>query len=308
MRRESVAVKRRALAAAGIAILSFVGFSDLAAQPPELILSVPDTVVTPGQVGALLNVRMSNYFDTVAGFQFVLKSQRPDVVTFDFQNGGFDTNGTLVSGFEFVQAIDRSGDGSEIWFRCIANLPFDTVHNWGVPPQQGGIAVRIPFNTVAYIDSTVVSAISIIKPTDFSDPWGTSIGVVTETLYDTTFYLCNLWQNDTCLQWIVVDPNLSAYDSLSVDASLYGYLDTTRVILQNGSITVTKLPVPCDFDGDDRITIADLTQLVECLFGAPLSPPGACDALCDPDRSGSLNVADLTYLVAFLFNGGPPPL
>jgi len=291
-----------------VSIFSFLSLSHSAkTQVPELIFTVPDTTVSPGEVGALLNIYIDNFFDTIAGFQFVLVSERPDLVTFNFDNGGFDTTGTLVSGFEYVQGINRAGDQSEIWFRCIANLPFDTVNTQGFAPQQGGVAVRIPFNAASYPnpDSGLVSILSVTTPVDFSDPWGNSIGVVTETIYDTTFYLCHLWQNDTCLEWIEVDPDSAGYDSLAVNSSLYGYLDTTIVIINDGSITITQ-SLQCDYDGDGIITIADLTTLVCCLFRS--SPPDVCEEVeCDADGSGSTNIADLTYIVDYLFHGGPSP-
>lgn len=277
---------------------------------PVLVFTVPDTTVPPGQTGALLNIYISNYSDTIAGFQFVLVSERPDLVSFNFDNGGFDTAGTLVSGFEYVQGIDRAGDQSEIRFYCIANLPFDTVHNWGFPPQQGGVAVKIPCNTASNLDldSALTSILSVTTPVDFSDPWGYSIGVATETLYDTTFFLCNLWQNDTCLEWIEVDPDSLEYDSLYVDTNLYGYLDTTRVIINDGSITITGSGVQCDYDGDGKISIADLTTLVRCIFGFPPPTPEVCVTVeCDSNGNGMVDIADLTYLVDYLFHGGPPP-
>ncbi len=279
------------------------------AQVPELVLTVPNTSAQSGQTGAMLNIYMSNYFDTIAGFQFVLVSEIPDLVSFNFDNGGFDTTGTLVSGFEYVQSIDRAGNQSELWFRCMANL-VPPPYTPGFPMQQGGVVVRIPFNTASDPDpdSGLTSLISVTTPVDFSDPWGYSIGVVTETIYDTTFYLCNLWQHDTCLEWLEVDPDSAGYDSIYVDSSLYGYLDTTRVIIDDGSITVEVPGLQCDFDGDGQITVSDLTILIRCMFGIPPPPMGGiCDIECDPDGNGSLNIADVTYLVCYLFLGGPPP-
>jgi len=291
-----------------LVFLSLLNGNPIPAQTPELILTVPDTTAPPGQVGALLNIYLSNYSDTIAGFQFVLVSERPDLVSFNFDNGGFDTTGTLVSGFEYVQGIDRAGDQSEIWFRCIANLVPPPITP-GFPPQQGGVAVKIPFNTATIPDSILTSVISVTTPTDFSDPWGNSIGVVTETIYDTTFYLCNLWQSDSCLEWFEVNPDSAGYDSMAIDSSLYGYLDTTIVIINDGSITVEG-PSPelqCDFDGDDQITVADVTILVQCLFGVPYPPPEVCETECDTNGNDMVDVADLTYLVSYLFCGGPPP-
>ncbi|MEW5995058.1 MAG: hypothetical protein AB1744_11785 [Candidatus Zixiibacteriota bacterium] len=275
------------------------------AQAPRVVLTVPDTLVDPGTPSIWLNIYLSNYFDTIAGFQFVLASERPQLASFDFSGAGFDTAGTLVSGFAYAQAVDRAGDGSELWFRCIANLPFDTVNYLGFPPQQGGIAVRLPVSVAAPGDSTFSSALTIVAPTDFSDPWGNSIGVVTDTVIDTSYYQCQQWIGDSCAEWLEVDPDSAGYDSMSIDTGLVGHLDSSIVILNSGSITVGQ-GLPCDYDSDGIITVADLVKLVECLFGIPLPPPEECPP-CDVDGSGSTNIADVTYLVAYLFQGGPPP-
>ncbi len=275
-------------------------------QVPRVVLTAPDTMLEPGIQNAMLNIYLSNFYDTIAGFQFVLQSQQPEVVRFVFSGDGFDTTGTLVSGFEYVQAIDRAGDQSELWFRCIANLPFDTVYNWGIMPQQGGVAVRLPCRTALVGDSSVTSILQFTSPTDFSDPWGNSIGVVTDTIVDTTYYLCLQWESDSCLEWLEVDPDSAGYDSMTIDSGLVGHLDSSIVIINDGSVTV-RADLQCDFDGDGGITVADLTLLVQCLFGIPAPPPEVCQETCDPDQSGATNVADLTFLVSYLFHGGPPP-
>lgn len=272
---------------------------------PEIIFTVPDTSLVVTDSAPYLSVYLDNFQDTVAGFQFVLVSERPDLVRFDFSQADFDTTGTLLSGFEWVSALDPSGDGSRYWLRCIANAnPFDGHNYWGFPPQQGGVALRIPLLLLASDTGAPQCPINITTPFDFSTPEGISIGVVTDTLYDTTFYRCLEWFGDICLTWEQVATGEQGYDSIALEPYLHGWLDTTRVIKIPGSITV--LPsLNCDNDRDGSVDIADLSCLVSRLFG--LGNGGSCNGVCDADLSGGTDISDLTLLVEYLFFGGPPP-
>lgn len=272
---------------------------------PEIIFTVPDTGLVVTQSSPYLSIYLDNYQDTVAGFQFVLVSQRPDLVRFDFSGGGFDTSGTLLSGFEWVSAQDPSGNGSRYWLRCIANAnPFDGHNYWGFPPQQGGIALRVPLILNLADTGCLQSVVDVTTPFDFSTPEGISIGVVTDTLYDTTFYRCLEWFGNECLTWEQIATGEQGYDSIALEPYLHGWLDTTRVIKVPGSITV--LPsLNCDNDFDGSVDIADLSCLVSRLFGQ--GNGSGCDGYCDADLSGETDISDLTMLVEYLFFGGPPP-
>jgi hypothetical protein len=275
------------------------------ALSPEIIFTVPDTALLAAQSQPYLSIYLDNFQDTVAGFQFVLVSERPDLVRFDLSNGGFDTAGTLLSGFEWVSAQDPSGNGSRYWLRCIANAnPFDGHNYWGFPPQQGGVALRVPLILTAPGAGDPYGAISVTTPFDFSTPEGISIGVVTDTLYDTTFYHCTEWFGSVCLSYEQIGSGINGYDSIFLDPYLYGYLDTTRVIRIPGSVTVLVTP-NCDIDANSIIDIADLSCLVSRLFG--LGNGSGCTGWCDADLSGGTDISDLTMLVEYLFFGGPPP-
>lgn len=58
-------------------------------------------------------------------------------------------------------------------------------------------------------------------------------------------------------------------------------------------------------NGQSGIDVADLTFIVEYLFGG--GPAPGCSEEGDVNASGSIDVADLTFLVEYLFGGGPPP-
>lgn len=305
----------RVLHRLAVCIFLFIGFLTAtlsspvtAAQMSEIVFTVPDITAFPGEQHKFLDIYLDTHFDSIAGFQFVLQSSRPDLVTFDFTNGGMDTAGTLVSGFEYATSIDSLGDQTMLWFRCIANLPFDTKNTPGFAPQQGGIAVRIPVNISPVPDSSLslTAALEVIPPFDFSDPWGVSIGVITDTIFDTTFFTCLAWLENSCLTWDSTKTEPPEWDSIFVDSVGYGYLDTTRVVKRDGSVTVLAGMTKCDLNLSGSIEISDLVCFVEYLFGSFNSE--VCPFLqCDTDNSGMLDISDLAFLVNYLFDGGPPP-
>ncbi|MDF1544741.1 MAG: hypothetical protein P1R58_06520 [bacterium] len=294
-----------------IAILIFIKSTcspvATATELPRIVFSVPDTAVTAGSNG-FLNIYIDNFVDTIAGFQFVLQSTRPDLVTFDFSNGGYDTSGTLTSGFELVVVHDSLPDHSVVKFQCIADLPFDPVITPGFYPQQGGVVVKLPFQTTSLPDTSLslVSIMKLLTPFDFSDPHGNSIGTAVDSNFDTTYFICNLWENDTCASWDSSSSEILPYDSIRVDTIHFGYLDSTLVVKKEGSITIVPPVLNCDINLSGAWEITDLTCLVDYMFGA--ADPQTCpNPWCDADRSGQMDIGDLTHFVSFLFSGGPPP-
>ncbi len=272
----------------------------------EIIFIVPDTLVSTGIDSGFINIYLDNFNYEIFGFQFVLKSNRPDLVLFDFSGLGYETSGTLVDGFEYIEVIDRAGDQSEYWFRCIADIFSVPGSHSGILPQQGGVAVRIPYTTTNAPDTTLslLSELTIETPTDFSDPYGYSIGAVPDTVVDTTYYNCTLWVGNTCSTWVEVTDTSLGYDMVQYDSTVVGLLDPEIVLVHEGSITLNILN--CDFDGTGFIDIADLICFVNYMFQP--EEPYSCSLLyCDTDMSSSLDIADLVYLVSYMFNSGPPP-
>lgn len=272
----------------------------------EIVLKVGDTLALTGVNTGLLSVYIDNYNLEVFGFQFVLKSERPDLVWFDFTNGGFDSTGTLVSGFEYMYAYDRANNGSECWFQCIAEIDYSAPVHTGILPQLGGVAIKIPYQTTATPDTLqpLSSIISIERPTDFSDELANSIGAISDTLVDTTFYKCLSWQSDTCTKWIIQEDPLQGYDSLKFDSTLVGLLDTNIVKVYPGSITISIMN--CDSDGNGQRDIDDIVCMIEQMFGT--DPNAICYfPPCDADNSSRNDIDDLVYLINYMFGDGPPP-
>jgi hypothetical protein len=292
-----------------LVVLTLHTTPNVSAQVPRIFFDVPEVTVPVSDSGGWLNVYIDNYQDTIFGFQFVLLSSRPDLVSFDFTNGGFDTAGTLVSGFEYMQGLDPFGDQTAFWYRCIADVPFTIGSTPGFGPQQGGIAVRIRYRLLS--DSlptdtpTIKSLLTVQSPFDFSDPYGVSIGVVVDTSIDTTYWHCTNLLGDSCTNWMQVSSASPLIDSIAVDTIRNGYLDTTQVIADDGWMEVVNRLV-CDNDNDGQVSIGDLVCLIQYMF-KPSSPQACPDIYCDPSNSGEVDIADLTILVAYMFKGGPPP-
>ena len=276
------------------------------AQTPRIVFSVPDVEINRGDT-VFLDVVLDNFQDTIAGFQFQLKSTRPDLVRFKTQTvPNIDTIGTLVGGFEYIQVIDSSFVGDQYWFRCIANVfGFDGINERGFGPQQGGIALRIPVIVNPFPDLTDgrMSEIIIVEPFDFSDPNANSIGVVTETIFDTIFYECTAWAGSACLNWLELPDGDNGYDSMYAYTYPLGHLDTTVVVPVHGSVTIIENM--CDNNLDGEVNVADLTCLVSYLWSA--TGDGCPDIYCNTNEIPYPDVGDLTVLVSYLFRGGAKP-
>ena len=297
-----------------ILIVAFIlHFSPAYAQttPEELVLKVSDTSAFTSDTG-YLSVYMDSYNSDIFGFQFVVKSSRPDLITFDFSGTGFDISNTLVEGFEYVQAIDKAGDQSEYWFRCIADIFGIPGSVPGISPQQGGLVMKIPYITSSTLDTSLstTSEITFGIPTDFSDPFGNSLGVIPDTLVDTIYYSCTEWNDTTCLNWVVVTDTSHGYDAIVYDSTVIGLLDSTIVLVLDGSITLSKYApngtFNCDATSDGALDISDLVCFVSYLF--PNGEPFTCEGfICDTNFDSIFDISDLVFIIDYMFTNGPPP-
>lgn len=287
-------------------LIFIVPFTRAEGEQLEIVMSFPDTMVSTGADQGYLSVYLDNYTTELFGFQFVIISERPDLVKFNFSGTGYDTTGTLLSGFEYLEAIDVNGDESAYWFRCIADVYWVPGNQDGIFPQTGGVVLKIPFSTTNAPDTTLSLTSSLILglPTDFSDRYGNSIGVIADTVVDTICYRCDEWIGDSCGLWTALPDTSQGCDMIYLDSSVIGLLDSTIVQVIEGSITLDLLN--CDLDGSGDITISDLICLVDHMFA--IDDGSICPLLyCDTNVDGNLDIADLVYLVNYMFASGPPP-
>jgi lysophospholipase L1-like esterase len=108
----------------------------------------------------------------------------------------------------------------------------------------------------------------------------------------------------------LISPGFDWYDSLQIAQQYWwtveAWVGLDSAIVQTNSDTLTFWTwTPGDVDANGAVNVADLTSLVNYLFGGgePIDPP----LLGDMNGSCDINVSDLTYLVAYLFQAGPAP-
>ncbi|MDF1544042.1 MAG: hypothetical protein P1R58_02935 [bacterium] len=244
------------------------------------------------------------------------------ITTTVIEIGNHDVSGTLIENWEFVDSRSLSGLGFDIAVSAFANMPAPP-ETPGIPPQQGGLLVKVLADVFDVPDEQLERTVNLIVQHDFIDninfsrPDGSSIGILYEPYMDTTCWVCMAWCGQECcdLQKQSLPPggDYANCDSLAIRPDSSAYLDTSRVILNDGSLTVlVPDPYICgdvNCDGGHLADISDLTYMVEFLFGGGPAP-------CDPIERGDLNcsgggtpvdISDLTYMVDYLFGGGPAP-
>ena len=279
-------------------------------QSPRLVVSVADTATNPSSQ-LWLPIYLQNYEDAVAGVQIRLQSLSPDLVWFDLSGPLFDSSSTLLSGWEYVSVVPLSGDSTGLRLAGLANtLPDNHFYTPDIPPYGGGALtplVWLPLRTAATVVPGEETAIlDFVGLTEFATPSAELIGVVTDTIIDTLYYLCTERDADTCVTWTEVDPHVSAYDSVLIDSSLEGYIDSTVVHARSGAVTVVE-SMGCDITLDARLNLTDLTCLVQFLFNQNRPPHCLYYGNCRFGDPTVLNLTDVTGLVQHLFLGGPPP-
>lgn len=278
---------------------------------PLLSFRVIDTVAASGSQSVPISIYMNNYEDTVVGYSFWLILSRPDVASFQLT---FDTIGTLSSGWELVQVNHIGGQPYNIKVVAVANWPSPPTTPGIAPQQDGQPLIKLLVDIQDIPDTTTDRTVDILVSHSnlsefaFSDPSGQVIGTTQDSVLDTAFYACALWQDETtCLEWTQVLPG-SPYDSMYVFWHHFATLDTMRVYIENGSVTITGGYVCGNIDGDPggAIDISDLVYLVDWMFTGGPEPPALMAA--DSNGDGENDISDLVWLVDYMFTGGPRPI
>lgn len=236
--------------------------------------------------------------------------------------GNFDSTGCLTSGWEFLDTRSLSGQGTDINIVGIADLPGGA----SVPPipagQQGGVLLRILADIFPIDDSVTDRTVNLLIQHDFKDHFGfsrqdgTSITWVNTEVQDTICWECSQWVGSTCLNWYQALLPYSECDSLEIRTDTIAVLDSSNVIIQNGSITILSSFICGNMDGSEpwdpsnpftAIDIGDLVYLVTYMFASPPGPApnpiSTANVNCDP----YIDIADLVYMVQYMFASPPGP-
>ncbi|MBU8932578.1 MAG: hypothetical protein KOO62_01090 [candidate division Zixibacteria bacterium] len=227
--------------------------------------------------------------------------------TNEISAAAFDTTGTLTSGWQWVDARSISGMGTDVNVAGIANMISPPTVP-GIYPQQGGSLIKIPFDILADPvdpEGEIVNVIIVYPPMDhfsFSDPWGNTIGLTYDTIPDTSCFICTQWAGEECLNWQRIPMGTEDCDSILIEDIVVVSLDTSLVVILDGTVTVLPgcLPIiPGDLDGDGFSDISELAMLVEYIhFG---SPPIPCPWNADVNGDCVINWDDANLLE----EGGP---
>ena len=119
-------------------------------QFPDLIVQVGDTSAVSGAQNTVVSVFLSNYHDTVAGFNIWLQVDRPDILIFQTNlDSTIDTTRWLCLEYDTINtdscidSIHVTGDS--IWWRCdvwtgevctdSTMVPEDSTHDWSHPAE-----------------------------------------------------------------------------------------------------------------------------------------------------------------------------
>ncbi|UCD95414.1 MAG: dockerin type I repeat-containing protein [Candidatus Zixiibacteriota bacterium] len=330
----------------------------VAAQDPELVVTVDSVVADPGEQGVIIPIYLENYADSIAGFELWLILDRPDIFEFETyaevgadttfwtsagQNQSeavevsrltakmgsqeydrvtvktgeitkvrIDTAGTLVSGWQIIQARSLGGAGYDALIVCIANdIPEPFNPGFGYPNYGDVPLIKIYADVydILYAQEPRTARIMVnddsFEHFGFSDPQGQLIGLKYDTLVDTiACYNCVLWDGDICVFWEPA-PGTTG-DSCVYDSTVMAVLDTTIVEVNDGALTIAEVFICGDANCDGNMNILDITYLVDYLYreGPPPLPNEAGDA----DGSGETNILDITNLINYLYKEGPAPI
>ncbi|MCH7691664.1 MAG: hypothetical protein IIA17_11570, partial [candidate division Zixibacteria bacterium] len=261
-------------------------------RPPDIMIFQTDTVLefdtTHWRCNAYsgLNCIDSTFvpFDSVWDFFHV--------DTFEVERANIDTAGTLVAGWEYVNASSLSGNGTDLLITGIADLPGGPITP-GFAPQTGGTLINMLADVLDVSDTVTNRIVNLIINTVFVPNFNIVLADLSwspwtyETYWDTIGFVCNEWLIDTtqdppdtieCLSWQhTAGP---PWDSIEVVLDSIISLDTSRICITDGSLEVLLSYICGDANGDGTAgDILDLIFLVDRIFrGGPGSvPPQASD-------------------------------
>jgi hypothetical protein len=231
---------------------------------PRLVLRVTDTSAVPRDTG-YLGIYMTNRMDTVSGFELTLLVDKPNLIGF---LPSFDTSHTLTFDWEYVSAqlVTSPQTGIKIFALATYVPPVKP----GIPPASSPrLLLKIPYFVRVIPDSATdrIATISIAQDVadfGFASKQGQSIGLVSDTIYDTACFQCTLRDIDgVCLTY---GPSSPPCDSISITRTpVNPHIDSGIVSLISGSVTLLPdchpVPLAGDVNGSGTVDSADLNTL-----------------------------------------------
>ena len=299
--RQRVGLRAIILGAALIACLSSASFAEI-----RLHMAIDSVAAIEGDSLCIVNVYVDNPSDTIAAFSVIIQMDGNDYA--QFRPAPVDTQGTLVSGWEFITTRMLTPQTLKIIGIADYYPGGPPAHNPGIPPQTGGILLKLQIRTFDHVvlpmDSMVVLLTNwrMLDMVNFSDPNGQLIGTVTTTEIDTSYFACIQWNDTICTSWVRTYDPLEA-DSTSVDTFYVTAYDTTLSRFDDGKIQV--LFRSGDANGSHSVNVGDAVYLINYIFKAGPQPPMRFAGDCNCDAN--VNVGDAVRIINYVFKGSPQP-
>ncbi len=192
------------------AVMVFAAVAILAAPPagPRAAITVGQVTIGPKDSLAVVPVYLSNPVDSIAGVEFVLSIPENKRIHFAADEGNpgqlplaVDTAGTLVSGWEWIAVGSPSKNVYDIKVAALADWP-DNKRTPPLAPQKNGVLVKMVLRvdtSVPLMADTLFPITIVANKSGFSDPRGSSIGVVTKSTQK-----CDQYVGDSCVSWRTV--------------------------------------------------------------------------------------------------------
>lgn len=239
-----------------------------------------------------------------------------EIDTIEALIGNLDTVGTLIQGWEYVETRNIDNNGNDIRVTALANVQGDGHYTQGIQPNENGVLFRLRADILPEPDSvdTLPRAnLEVISDAKqwfvFSRPDGVAIGYYPVEVPDTNYWRCLDWDGPDCIEWEPVQL-CNPCDSIEYGVDSIAELDTTEVVVIDGSITALIKPYVCgnvDNDPDDIVDLGDVLYLANAVFlgGPPIEIPETANTDCSSD--GIIDLGDLLVLANGIFLGGPAP-
>lgn len=233
------------------------------------------------------------------------------VDTYYVNRAVLDTAGTLVSGWELLEARSIAGTGYDVKISGMANSFLPPVTP-GIGPQNGDFPlIKLYANIYELPEGFPDPSVTIMVPTGlldnfgFSNELGEAIGIITDTVEQERCFACEDGGDPPCDPMIQVPCGSPDVDSIwCCDSVMSSYIDTDYVCVLNG--TLTAVTGTCgDANVDGGINILDATFIIGYLYKSGSAP--YYGALCDVNSDCAINILDVTRIIGYLYKGGEAP-
>lgn len=224
--------------------------------------------------------------------------------------GNIDRTGSLIQNWDLVRTRSISGQGTDILVTGLASLDLTPPQ---LPPpfpprQQEALLFRLRADILCISDTLVDRTAVISIESDFLDkfifsrPNGTAIGIYGVPRLDTACWVCTNWLSGNCLD--STKQTFPPCDWTTLEWDTVPTLDTTKVFMYDGSLTVTA---GCCIGQTGNVNksaaeapdLSDLSLLIAYLTVTP-KPTLPCLKEANVNALATTDLSDLSLLIAYL--------